>query len=370
MKAVILTSGAGRGQIASAAALCRALTARGAVCEVRSARSFFGPGTAETTLDALSGAPAELPRAFAFLAAGESFPRANKRKSTIYQANALYAEALHTYLTGREIDAAICMGLFTAEAVTSLRSMRGLSARAYHISSYYACVPFLEETRMDAYFIPKPELAGRFTSRGIPNDRVFAAGVPVLGSFAESVEQADARALLDLPQKPPQYLIMGLDDPEPLILALLSRLRGADARILAFTGENEALERALTARFASELRVLPVSYSDRVPLYMDACDVLLTRPGGVTSTEAAVKGVPLVHTAPRSQAERETALYFAQTDMALCAFDPAEAAAAAVQLAGDAAARKALIGAQRSEIDTSAAERIARHILAGRPVSE
>ena len=41
-----------------------------------------------------------------------------------------------------------------------------------------------------------------------------------------------------------------------------------------------------------------VGYTKQAALWMEACDVLLTKPGGLTSTEAAVKNVPLVLTAP------------------------------------------------------------------------
>lgn len=63
-------------------------------------------------------------------------------------------------------------------------------------------------------------------------------------------------------------------------------------------GNNERLKRELRAGFSHDARVQVLDFTDQVSLYMDACDVLFTKPGGLTSTEAAAKRVAMIHTAP------------------------------------------------------------------------
>lgn len=41
---------------------------------------------------------------------------------------------------------------------------------------------------------------------------------------------------------------------------------------------------------------MAVPFTDKVAVYMRAADVLLSKAGGISSSEAAVLGVPLVHT--------------------------------------------------------------------------
>jgi processive 1,2-diacylglycerol beta-glucosyltransferase len=131
-------------------------------------------------------------------AAGE-FLSSERRKSPVYFANALYAENLRRYLVENEIDAAVCPHLFPAEALTYLRKKQHLSARTYYISTDYACIPFLEETDMDAVFTPHPDLSDAFVKRGIPAELLLTSGVPVDQAFTAHVEKADARLTLDLP---------------------------------------------------------------------------------------------------------------------------------------------------------------------------
>ena len=43
---------------------------------------------------------------------------------------------------------------------------------------------------------------------------------------------------------------------------------------------------------------------------MDACDVIFTKPGGLTSTETLVKGIPTIHTAPIPGCETANSAFF------------------------------------------------------------
>ena len=101
---------------------------------------------------------------------------------------------------------------------------------------------------------------------------------------------------------------------------------------------------------------------------MDACDVLLTKPGGLSSTEAAVKGVPLVHVA-NPGVEALNAQFFAERGMSIFASSEDSAADNAIRLAADAPARARMLEAQRQYLVRNAAERIATRILEGRSAS-
>lgn len=66
-------------------------------------------------------------------------------------------------------------------------------------------------------------------------------------------------------------------------------------------GNNAKLQTVLKAEFGRFDNIHLLGFTDRMSLLMDACDVLFTKPGGLSSTEAAVKNIPIVHTAPHSR---------------------------------------------------------------------
>ena len=373
MKAVILTCSTGQGHNSAALAVRQALEARGVTCEIRDALAFLGNNVSEAITSAFVNIAIKTPRAFGFLYTAGEFIRSDKRKSPVYFANALYAENLRRYLEEEEFDAVVCPHLFPAEALTYLKRKHALSARCYYVSTDYACIPFLEETDMDVIFTPHADLSALFARRGVRAERLYPVGIPVREEYRERQNPADARALLNLPAGLPCYLVMtggeGGGDAVSVTRKLLERLKNRDARIVILTGHNAALQTALESRFGDDLRVLALPFTERVSLYMDACDVLLTKPGGLSSTEAAVKGVPLIHVA-NPGVEALNAQFFAERGMSIFAPNEDSAADNAIRLATDAPQRARMLEAQRQYTAPDAAERIAGRILEGRPAPD
>ena len=136
-----------------------------------------------------------------------------------------------------------------------------------------------------------------------------------------------------------------------------------DTVVAALCGSNEQLKNRLLMRFRKAERLLAIGYTDQVPLWMEACDVLMTKPGGLTCTEAAVKHVPLVLTAPIPGCETCNAAYFERLGLAKRAFAPAAAAKEAIKLLGNEVARQAMRNLQTIRVNALAADEIAGVIL-------
>lgn len=115
--------------------------------------------------------------------------------------------------------------------------------------------------------------------------------------FAVHESKAAARAALGLPADKPVMLIMSGGVGCGNILELcdtLERCSSGDYLACVLTGHNASLKQSIDERFASAGRIKTVSFTKQVNLYMNAADVMLSKPGGLTSTEAAVVNVPLV----------------------------------------------------------------------------
>ena len=100
------------------------------------------------------------------------------------------------------------------------------------------------------------------------------------------------------------------------------------------------MKQQLRRQFEQEKRVSVLDFTDKVDQYMDACDVLLTKPGGLTSTEAAVKNIPIIHTAPIPGCETVNAQFFSQRGLSVCRTVSREIAEAAERLANDSPLRE------------------------------
>jgi hypothetical protein len=307
-----------------------------------------------------------LPRGFAFLSANGSFIRSGKRKSAVYEVNARYAEHLNTLLREGEFDAVLCLHRYPAEAVSHIRRTLAFSARCCYLSCDYACVPFLEETRLDHYFIADDSFTKLYTTRGIPQKKVLSTGIPVPSDWFRTEERADARALLNLPQNIPCYFIPYAADPAAAVDALLGRIRNGDGRVCVVSPDGAPPRSPFVARYAGDIRVIVLAPEDPLALYCAACDVMLSSPSGALSHAAAICGMPIVHLPTTDPFEAQTAQFFSAHGMSLLGRDEDECAALAIALVKDGAARDAMSAAQKHTSVPDAAQRVVRFLHEGR----
>ncbi len=366
MRTLILTGPDTEEQQAAAAALKAALAVRQGVSLTVGALAMLGQHTPVSMAAAMERKALKTPRAFSFLTAGGVFQRTNKRKSPVYEVNAKYAENLRTLLAEGEFDAVLCLHRYPAEAVAHVRKTLAFSARCCFVGTDFACIPFLEETGLDLFFTAHESLTEAYVKRGIPAKKIIPSGIPLPAAWFREEERADARTLLDLPQGVPCYLIHASADPAAAVTALLGRLNGTDARICALSPEAILPRNPFSARFAGEIRVIPVAPDDPLALYRNACDVLVSAPSGAVSAAAAVAGVPLALLPARDVFEEQTAAFLAERGMGASSSSMAEAADRAVSLASDAEGRAAMISAQRDVCRADAAQRVVRYLHEGK----
>ena len=366
MRTLILTGPDHEGQHAVARALKQSLAASGDGALILGALALLGPHPSLSQMRALEQEALPQPRGFAFLSAGGSFLRDSKRRSLVYEVNARYAERLQTLLLEGEFDALLCLHRYAAEAVSYLRRVVSFSARCCYVSCDFACVPFLEETALDHYFIADESFADAYQKRGIPANKIVPVGIPLPVDWFSGQEKADARALLNLPQGMPCYFIPNAEDPASAVDALLDRFSGDSGRVCVVAPDGAPPRSPFVARYAGDIRVAVLAPEDRLHLYRAACDVLLTAPFGAVSAAAAVSGIPLVHLPTSDAFEAQTARFFSERGMSLAAETYASAAALALGLAKDAANRERMFAAQQNACVADASQRIVTFLHEGR----
>lgn len=357
MKAIVLTCNTGQGHNSAGKAIQEEFQRRGGSCEVVDALSFLGKHASEIIAGAFVNIAVKTPHAFGFMYnAGEAISN-DKLKSPVYFANKLYAENLYAYITQNHFDAAICPHLFPMEALTYLKSQRSLHTACFAISTDYTCIPFLEETAMDKVFIPHQELTDEFIRRGFSPAVLLPTGIPVSDKFKVTVSKTEARKQIGASPDTTLYLVMtggeGCGNATDLTMKLLQR--DPKSQVFVMTGHNKDLLAHISDTFKTDSRVKAIEFTKDIPVFMDACDVLLTKPGGLSSTEAAVKNVPFIHTPPIPGCETQNARFFSEHGMSVMAADDESAIMNACRLATDAPACLRMKEAQQQYINSNAA---------------
>ncbi len=368
MKVLILSCNTGQGHNTAGQALTEYLSERGILCEMKDALLFAGEHVSRFVSGTYVNVTTKAPQLFHFLYWAGSGISSSKVKSIIYYVNKSYASALGEYIEKNHFDVVLVPHLFPAEALTSLRRKGKLSARCYAIATDYTCIPFWEETELDGYFIPHEDLCDEFHKKGIPYEKLHATGIPVSKRFLNPIDRDEIRRALAIPELGKMLLVMsgsmGFGSVASITEELIEHCSEKD-RIFVLGGSNEPLKRELRKKFGNDMRVKIMDFTDQVPAYMGACDVLFTKPGGLTSTEAAVRNVPMIHTPPIPGCETANAAFFSSRGLSLCAKTEKDAANCAQRLLTDANLGNAMKLAQKKVIHADAGDRICDFILKG-----
>ncbi|MFZ5591505.1 MAG: MGDG synthase family glycosyltransferase [Bacillota bacterium] len=196
----------------------------------------------------------------------------------------------------------LCTHPFPLGVMDSLRAAGKLSdcLLAGVITDYTVHAYWVFE-HVDMYIVGAPELVEEFAAFGIDSRVVQPVGIPVLPAFAHLPDKLAARAALGLSTGLPVVLLMGGGLGMGALSEVATLLGNADlpCQIVCIAGRNVALEEKishLAAGFRQPTRV--VGYTDQVPLFMAASDILISKAGGLTCAEALASGLPMVVVSP------------------------------------------------------------------------
>ena len=366
MKVLLLSCNTGQGHNAAAKAVLEELERRGVPCRMCDALSFAGERTSKVVSGTYMRMAAEAPRVFGKMyQAGAAISNPHV-KSPVYFANMAYAGRLGRYVQENGFDAVVMPHLFPAQALTHFKKHEGLNAKTYFVGTDYTCHPFTEEIDADLFFVAHEDVVEEFARRGIPREKICASGIPTSSRFSVRTDKTEARQRLGIPVDTKMFLVMtGSMGAGSINNTIETILKGGSeqTRIYVMTGKNEDLKHRVDEMNARDGRIVAVPFTTEVPLYMSAADVLLTKPGGLTTTEAAVAQIPMILSAPIPGCETINAEFFEERGMAVCVQDEESAAHAALWLAADGEKRESMQKAQAEHINARAASDICDIIL-------
>ena len=295
-----------------------------------------------------------------------------KIKSPIYLFSGLFAKRLARIISEGGYDGIICVHLFPAEGITRIRRKYGQSIPTIFVMTDYTCIPLLYETELDRYIIAHENLKNEFIENGLPEEKLYAIGIPINeNKFATKMPKDIAQYLVNILFKWENadgkwYLIMGGSMGFGNIIKLIDELKGRihdSDRIICICGKNNKLRHDVLRRFSRDFNIKAVGYTDQISSIMDACDILLTKPGGITSTEAIIKNIPLVHINPIKGLEEDNANFFRLLGMAKGGSTIQMQVENTIYLSHDTASQRIMSEAQRLNSNPNCSNEIADMII-------
>ncbi|MCX7614610.1 MAG: glycosyltransferase [Clostridiales bacterium] len=300
MKILILSVTAGGGHYATARAMEDALKNKGADVKVVDIYKYINhflfsiidKGCAFST----SRAPDIYGAIYGYL---ENKNRPQFDFDVLQLVNALCAFRFESFIENFDPDAIICTHVFAAQIINELKKRNKISTPVVGIITDYTIHPYWGSVSHIDYIVLASELlVYRAISRGISKDRIQTFGIPIHQKFNKKMEKTEARRLLDLPENGRMILIMSGSLGQGDMLDISKQIHRIDSKIIQVIvcGKNKKLFTKLSS-YKNELLVdnLHVyGFVDNIDIMMDACDCIITKPGGLTVSETLAKRLPMI----------------------------------------------------------------------------
>ena len=238
-------------------------------------------------------------------------------------------ERLNTSALLKEIDrvqpdAIICTHFLPAELLSRLIRKHGFTCPVWVQVTDFDLHRMWVHEHMAGYFAASEEVAFRMRAQGIPDAAISVTGIPIMPVFGAALKRSECACEFGLDPQRKTILLMGggaglgsLDTVAARLLAL-----GTDFQLIVLAGKNaDALEALNALALRHPGRLLAQGFTDKVERLMACADLVITKPGGLTTSECLAMGLPMIVNAPIPGQEERNADYLLEQGVAMKAFD-------------------------------------------------
>lgn len=223
-------------------------------------------------------------------------------------------------------DAIVCTHFLPAEILGNARAEGRLRCPLWVQVTDFDLHHLWVQDGVSGYAVANEELAYRLERLGVPPSRILVSGIPTMPGFASPPDRPAAARALGLDPARLTVLVMGGGAGVGLAPDAVSALldRHPDLQLIVLAGRNAALLDALRLIERAHLqRLRAVGFTHDVHAMMACADLAITKPGGLSTSECLVMGLPMLLVSPIPGQEERNAALLLQEGVALRADDPA-----------------------------------------------
>jgi processive 1,2-diacylglycerol beta-glucosyltransferase len=293
-------------------------------------------------------------------------PFANERFARLM--NKLNTSRFEKMLRQAKPDLAICTHFLPAEIISRLKEKKVLRCpQAVVVTDFDAHAMWLVR-RYEHYFVALDETRAHLEKHGVKRDAISVSGIPIDPVFTASKGSRAMRLKHGLMPDRPTILLsaggFGVGPVEKLMAALLELEHAA--QVVAVCGKNAKLKASLEAQAAraggSRVAVKVLGYTHDMDELMSASDLIVGKPGGLTTSEALAKGLAFVIVNPIPGQEERNSDHLLEAGVAIRCNNPPTIAYKIDRLLGDAPRLAAMRAAARKFAHPDSAGRIVEEL--------
>ena len=223
--------------------------------------------------------------------------RQNLFSDLVPKLSGLFSNLLFQAISRYNPDVILTTHPFATEMVSDLKEDGMLAAPLICILTDYGVHRAWIAPQVDAYVVASEDMVPELQSFGVEESKIYPFGIPVHGVFFHREDRDMLLRDLRLDPELPTVLFMAGSFGVANIIKLYRELASTDVKmqIIVITGRNQRLYEAFERELAAGERIPTrlIYFTDEVEKYMHASDLLVTKPGGLTVSEALACNLPM-----------------------------------------------------------------------------
>lgn len=295
-KILLISAPIGAGHVKAAEAIGKALLDQEPNAIVRYADLFaffpkwIGKGLLKIYLSSLSFFPQAYAQAYAW---------GNESKGALFMRRVIsrfFAKKMKKYILDFAPDVVICTHATPAGMIHDLITREKMRMVSVSVITDFVVHRLWINVTTQHYFVAHEALKAFFAARQISLNRVHALGIPIAADFNQEVQKSEIQKVFGILEQAKVILIMGGGAgvlPMPAIVQALNRIK-RPLHIFVVTGKNTKLyHKMLHVTVKPQHKIQVMQFVHHIGALMAASDLLISKAGGLTASEALCRCLPI-----------------------------------------------------------------------------
>lgn len=323
MNFLILSVTAGEGHNATARAIQAELERRNADCMILDTFDYISPELAKLISEGylLVTEKAKTAYKLGYRMAEKRRPSSEHLPMKIM--NIAMSDDLADFIHNNPCDVIVFTHPFAGMILDVMKERSIIDNRTLGILTDFTFHPYWEDcTRNDYVVTPDKLLLPQARRKGFRDEQVLPFGIPIAPAFSEKTDKAEARRSLGIDENLPTLLLMGgsmgYGNMAETVAKIDRMACDSDFQLLIVCGNNEGARAEIEQLSETALHKMKIfGFVKNIPTLMDASDCLISKPGGLTTSESLAKGLPMVIVNPIPGQEERNAEFLLNSGCAV-----------------------------------------------------
>ena len=282
---------------------------------------------------------------------GELYSK-TKLKSPVYSVNKLHKKKLYNYIIQNKIDLVITTHIFPALTLTAIKKVPFLL-----VATDYTACPFMEEANPN-YYVIQNGIEKNFINKGIDEKKLLKTGIPVSSNFIKNAK--NIRYNLNIDKEKTILIMLGSMGFGNINKIVNNLLEIDNTKIIIVTGSNKELYNKL--KKIKNKKLITLGYVHNMNDLIYSSDIVVSKPGGLSSTEIASINKPLIHAFAIPGIETINTNFFYNHKMSIKCNNENEIIQNIIKLLNDNKLQKEMVKSQSKIINKNSASDLVKFI--------